>query len=134
MANMDVDQLMRTAAFQHVRKLGEVHNEWAALESSQLRHGVLTYALLHEGLGEGKADRNSKDGRITEAKWLKYGVQRVPSLYGELISNTFIGKGFKRRDVSAGGATPAQRPALFDFRRSERPEPLLAGSIDKHPL
>jgi WD40 repeat protein/uncharacterized caspase-like protein len=106
-----------------MRILAASQAEAVALESSNLHHGILTYALLNEGLVEGKADLDPQDGRITEAKWLKYGVKRVPKLYTELAANTFKGRGFRRANVVASGASVSvQKPALFDFRPSGYPD------------
>src|SRR5207247_2419372 len=52
----------------------------AALEASQYQHGLLTYALIEEGLKSGKADMNPKDGQITLREWLGYASQEVPQL------------------------------------------------------
>ena len=43
-----------------------------------IKEGLLTYALVHEGLEEGKA---AKDGKITMSGWLAYGAQEVPNLF-----------------------------------------------------
>ena len=42
----------------------------AALELSQYGHGLLTYALVDEGLKQGKADDAPKDGQILLREWL----------------------------------------------------------------
>ena len=55
-----------------------------ALESGDLGHGILTYALLADGLARGEADRPPRDGTITLGEWLAYGKERVPGLTKEL--------------------------------------------------
>src|SRR5213078_261829 len=52
-----------------------------ALESGNLRHGLLTYALVKDGLDTKKADFRPKDGRVTLGEWLAYGAERVPDLH-----------------------------------------------------
>lgn len=95
-----------------------------ALELNQLQHGLLTYALMEEGLNQRKADQNA-DGRITLAEWMAYGAERVPTLYDDVIT----GKVDKlKRDVqitSLLSASPMkqnafQQPQLFDFKRKSR--------------
>lgn len=50
----------------------------AALESSRLGHGYLTYALAEEGLT--LADTTPVDGKITAPEWFEYASSRVPQL------------------------------------------------------
>jgi hypothetical protein len=52
----------------------------AALEASQLGHGLLTYALVDEGLKQGKADDEPKDGDVMIREWLDYATSRVPEM------------------------------------------------------
>ena len=52
----------------------------AALETAQLGHGYLTYALVEEGLKKGLADRRAKDGEITVREWFDYATDRVPEM------------------------------------------------------
>jgi WD40 repeat protein/uncharacterized caspase-like protein len=52
----------------------------AALETSQLGHGYLTYALVEDGLKKGLADRRAKDGEITVREWFDYATDRVPEM------------------------------------------------------
>jgi WD40 repeat protein len=86
-----------------------------ALESPQLRQGLLTYALVQEGLEAGLADRVPADGRITLTEWLEYGVDRVPGLWDEVVTGTFQGRGVT---PSEGAEDPLfQQPSLFDFTR-----------------
>ena len=87
-----------------------------------IKEGLLSYALVHEGLEEGKA---AKDGKITMSGWLAYGAQEVPNLFssgkakgpnGEqpTVQNT--------RDIIYLGPDQAppsyQQPVLFDFAKS----------------
>jgi hypothetical protein len=69
--------------------------ERAAQEVSELKHGLLTYVLVEEGLKQGRAEQNDK-GEITERKWLDYATQRVPGKELEKM---------KERDVSLKDGT-----------------------------
>jgi len=101
-----------------------------ALESDLLRQGLLTYALVHDGLEARQADFNPQDRRITLAEWLGYGVERVPTLDAEVKRGAVqsFGRGQKSRGVvvlysqqeNAPRKTGVQQPALFDFARQHR--------------
>lgn len=87
----------------------------------QIKEGLLSYALVHEGLEEGKA---AKDGKITMSEWLAYGAQEVPNLF-----NSGKAKGVggdeptvkNTKDIIYLGPDQAppsyQQPVLFDFAR-----------------
>ena len=95
-----------------------------ALELDRLQHGLLTYALMEEGLNQKKADRNG-DGRITLDEWLAYGAERVPTLYDEVKAGSV--ESLKSKDVHitsviAGASAKKnafQQPQLFDFKRKK---------------
>ena len=91
----------------------------------EIKEGLLSYALVHEGLDEGKADFQPKDGKILMSEWLAYGAQEVPNLFSlgkakgpsggkPTVKNT--------RDIVYLGpdhAPPSyQQPVLFDFAKS----------------
>lgn len=121
-----------------------------ALENKTIRHGLLTYALLQDGLASRRADFNPIDKVISLSEWLAYGVARVPQLYAEIRNGSL-------RDAPSEGAQPhlviftpasgkarilvqgepvdksgkqkmagdqVQQPSLFDFSR-RRPEIVL---------
>ncbi len=75
-------------------------------------HGLLTYALVKEGLQEGKAA--GAGGALTLGGLLKYAEGRVPGLYAEVLKAAEGGKG-----ATAGGSR-----VLVGSRGSE-PEPLV---------
>ncbi len=52
----------------------------AALEATQFGHGLLTYALVEEGLKTPAADTAPKDGHVDVWEWLDYAALRVPQL------------------------------------------------------
>jgi WD40 repeat protein len=59
----------------------------AAKETTQYEHGLLTYALVDEGLKQFKADRDPKDGKILLREWLDYATGAVPLLEGGLAAS-----------------------------------------------
>jgi uncharacterized caspase-like protein len=67
-----------------MRVLAATQADNVALENRQIRQGLLTYALVHDGIELGRADFRPEDKRITLAEWLAYGAGRVPELFGEV--------------------------------------------------
>lgn len=63
--------------------------ESVALESDEIGHGLLTYALLKEGVEGELADTFPADGRVSLLEMLEYGETRVPELYEEISTRTF---------------------------------------------
>src|SRR5205823_1360183 len=61
-----------------------------ALESGKMAHGLLSYALTHEGLENMSADFDPRDNKIELREWLRYAAGRVPDLW------TSIQEGDKR--------------------------------------
>ncbi len=92
----------------------------AALEVSQLGHGLLTYSLISEGLLQKKADDDPQDGTILVREWLSYATRRVPELQLETLQNAkAVGRSISFEQNSPDPATQssiAQRPKLF-YRR-----------------
>ena len=97
-----------------------------ALESGQIGQGLLTYALVEDGLRRGLASPD-RSGTITLSDWLTYGERRVPTLYEEIRTGK-LHLVEARPDVAdrnieleasatAGAVRRAQTPALFDFHR-----------------
>jgi hypothetical protein len=119
-----------------MRILAASQTDGAALEFGQLKHGLLTYALLVEGLEFGAADWQPRDGTITIGEWLRFGEQRVPVITEKIQRGETIGDPATSLDLmgrwvpvpqtkrSAGKF--AQRPRLFDFRRSSAEDGVLA--------
>ena len=62
-----------------------------ALESTSVRQGLLTYALVEEGLVSRRADFQPADERIELTEWLRWGEKRVPRLYLELLEGGWTG-------------------------------------------
>ena len=73
----------------------------AALETSQLGHGYLTFTLVEEGLKKGMADLGQKDGLVSVREWFDYATR-----------------------ARAGDAADQQRhaPAARAGRQDDRPE------------
>ncbi len=99
-----------------MRVLAATQNDAVAIESESVRQGLLTYALLREGLGDGAADRNPVDGRLYVGEWLAYAVTRVPELYSQIVGNG--------RGAIILAETSPQKPRLFDFSHAG-PGPVL---------
>jgi uncharacterized caspase-like protein len=95
-----------------------------ALELDKLQQGLLTYALMQEGLGQGKGDRNG-DGNITLDEWLEYGAERVPVLYNDVKAGRVAALKSKDGHITAVHSGSSlkknafQQPQLFDFRRKK---------------
>ena len=103
-------------------------------QGHQIDQGLLSYALVQEGLAEKQADTN-QDGEITVGEWLRYAEQEVPRLFAEGYArggvqrkgapatalDHYLGK--RQGDIGGGGEdTPAryQQPTLFDFDKALR--------------
>jgi hypothetical protein len=104
-----------------------------ALESEKLGQGLLTYALVQDGLKAGKAVPDG-EGPITMKTWLRYGEKRVPQLYDDIRAGKLKVVGFNlkgdTRELVAKDSTidpafysqtlqNAQTPALFDFYKQK---------------
>jgi hypothetical protein len=55
----------------------------AAKEVNRLGHGLLTHALVVQGLKGGEADAKPRDGQIVMGEWLDYATDRVPRMQVE---------------------------------------------------
>jgi WD40 repeat protein len=93
----------------------------------KIRHGLLTYALVEDGLVYHRADTDG-DKAILLPEWLEYGVAYVPALHGivKRSQNVSAGQGTEAqiqqlgskvvRFISKGdGDSSTQQPTLFDF-------------------
>ncbi|HEU4594435.1 MAG TPA: caspase family protein [Pyrinomonadaceae bacterium] len=96
----------------------------AALEAATLGHGLLTYALVEEGLKKGEADTaSSRDGRVLVREWFDYAAERVPTLVSERTRRK-RGLGV----VVTKGETDVQRPRVF-YRREMDARPLVVARL-----
>ena len=109
-----------------MRILAASKAEQSAVERDGIRHGLLTYSLVDEGLKDGLADFQPHDGKIMMSEWLAYGEQEVPKLFREGDN-----KGMIRRKVGRDNARDAyygrkqtllhyQEPVLFDFSKQSQ--------------
>jgi uncharacterized caspase-like protein len=103
-----------------MRILAATQADDVALESERLGQGLLSYALVRDGLGKARRADLNGDGRVMLQEWLEYGEKRVPDLYEEVKSGKLRLAG---RDTAADPAfltqvvRNAQTPSLFDFHR-----------------
>jgi hypothetical protein len=100
-----------------------------ALEYGRIQQGLLSYALVKDGLDQQKADYLPVDKTITLKEWLNYGVSRVPSLADDVKSGKLVASR-GTVSVSADGKvmkTVTQQPSLFDFTKGRRDVVLEAG-------
>lgn len=96
----------------------------AALEVSNLGHGILTYVLIQQGLEKGQADAGRRDGLIEVREWLAHAVRGVPEQHRKLTQSS------RQRGLELVSGVPSdsnlQRPRAF-FRRQLEAEPPLVG-------
>lgn len=96
----------------------------AALEAAQLGHGLLTYALVQEGLQKGEADsRAAHDGQIVVREWFDFAAERVPRMRFEQVKQT---RGIRVARVTAD----VQRPRTF-YRRELDAQPLVIAKPER---
>jgi WD40 repeat protein/uncharacterized caspase-like protein len=100
----------------------------AALEAAQLGHGLLTYALVEEGLKTGAADNEPKDGVVSAREWLDFATERVPQMQEEKMKqsrglglNIAFTEGEQKTDPEKRSV---QRPRVF-YRREMETNPLV---------
>jgi WD40 repeat protein len=102
----------------------------AALEVKELGHGLLTFALVEEGLKTPAADRAPKDGKVVAREWMDYAAMRVPELQeAQIDAAQKQGRDLTFVEVAEDTRGPSkiaglQRPRVF-YRREADPEPLV---------
>lgn len=109
------------AWFKGMQILTASQSDDVALESSLLKHGLLTYSLAKEGLALSAADFLPSDSEINVSEWLKFGQKRVPELYLALINGNLSKTLLDSRGVELdepNEKVETQLPGLFDFNRS----------------
>ena len=101
----------------------------AALETAQLGHGLLTYALVEEGLKTAIADNEPKDGVLNVREWLDFATERVPQMQEEKMKQA-RGVGLQiafvegEQTVAEPEKRSVQRPRVF-YRRELESNPLV---------
>jgi len=101
----------------------------AAQEASQLGHGLLTFALVEEGLKQGAADSDPKDGQVWVREWFDYASTRVPNIQLEKMKAA-RGLGLNLSFVADEERGPdskrrvTQTPRVF-YRRESEGRPLI---------
>ena len=98
-----------------------------ALEHPAVKHGLLTYALVREGLEDGAADFDPADGRVTLGEWLRWGEHRVPGLARDVVDGKIRAFGWKGLHIPKAPRRIAQQPKLWDLSRG-RAGPVLHGT------
>ncbi len=105
----------------------------AAQEVAQLGHGLLTYALVVQGLREVKADTRPKDGQVVMGEWFDYATGRVPQLQVERLRRSrglLLGQGKPvtfvegEEKINNPESRSLQRPRVF-YRRELAARPLV---------
>jgi WD40 repeat protein len=101
----------------------------AAQEASQLGHGLLTYALVEEGLKQTAADSDPTDGEVRVREWFDYASRRVPNMQLEKMKQA-RGVGLTLSFVTGEERAPdpvrpvTQTPRVF-YRRESEARPLI---------
>ena len=101
----------------------------AALEAAELGHGLLTYALVEEGLKTAIADSEPKDGLLIAREWLDFATERVPQMQ-ETKMKQGRGVGLEiaftegEQTVADPEKRSVQRPRVF-YRRELEANPLV---------
>ena len=105
----------------------------AAQEVAQLGHGLLTYALVVQGLSQGAADDRPHDGQVVMGEWLDYATERVPRMQLEKMrAARGLGAELAVVDGEQKIADPnnrsLQRPRVF-YRRELAERPLVVTKL-----
>jgi WD40 repeat protein len=94
----------------------------AAVESSRLEHGYMTFALVEEGLKTRVADTTPRDGDVKVGEWFDFAVQRVPQLQLEALDVAPE----DGRVLTLGSKGSLQTPRVFARRDDSNPELVVA--------
>ncbi len=109
----------------------------AALEAAQFGHGLLTYALVEEGLKSSVADTEPKDGLVNAREWLDFATERVPQMQEQKMKESRgLGLGIVFTEGEQKTADPekrsVQRPRVF-YRREMEASPLVVAKPGTAP-
>ena len=101
----------------------------AALEAAQFGHGLLTYALVEEGLKTPVADSQPRDGVVNAREWLDFATERVPQIQEDKMKHS-RGVGVElaftegEQNIADPQKRSVQRPRVF-YRRELETVPLV---------
>lgn len=118
--------LGQLAYYKRMRLLTATEATSTAQETSTLKHGLLTFALLEKGLtGDKLADADPKDGKTTVRELLQFARDEVPILqagnfHQRTMSEAMVSSRNTIRMNSFRKGAILQRPVLLDFARKER--------------
>ncbi len=114
-------------AYEKVQKswLAAAQSDGVAKERRDFGHGLLTYALLNEGLDPDYSDIAPHDGVVTVSEWLNYGGHRVPGLDADsqLSSRGVI--------VAHRRTQSVQQPRIYYRREWATPALIVAGHAEQ---
>jgi hypothetical protein len=96
----------------------------SANETRETQMGLLSYALVRDGLEKNEADYKPKDQQIWLSEWLSYAAEQVPRL--DKDSGRQKGKVLVAPNQISNKTTALQQPALFNFARQRD---VLIGSV-----
>lgn len=104
----------------------------AAQESTKLGHGLLTYALVEEGLKTAAAASQSNMGEIRLRGWLDYATLRVPQMQSKFVEAAQQAG----RDLGNSANDPTrfgvQQPRVF-YRREPDAKPFIVSKAGFEP-
>jgi hypothetical protein len=117
--------------------LTAAQSQQAALEAvriggREIRHGLLTYALL-QSLADKGADKDG-DGRLQEREWLDYAVGQVPLLQVEAMTQRHVSiekTGAGREIVYLEGDDASANPT---DRKVQTPRVFYRREAELHPM
>jgi WD40 repeat protein len=110
-----------------MRILASTQADDVALESNLIKQGLLSYALIHDGIEAGQSDFKPRDRSIMLGEWLGYGLWRMPILHAEIKKGELQNYGSGSRALvitnnkngSMARKNWSQKPSLFDFSKKK---------------
>jgi WD40 repeat protein/uncharacterized caspase-like protein len=104
----------------------------SALETQQFGHGLLTYALVEEGLKTSAAETPPASGDLELREWLDYAARRVPELQQSPTSQSRRLEHETEQIASQSKTIASQQPRVF-YRREPDAQPLIIARITATP-
>jgi len=101
----------------------------AALEVDQLGHGLLTFALVEEGLKTPAAGGSVSTGDLGVRDWLEYAAQRVPKLQQTWVSQSRRLEHGTDQESPESLSSTNQEPRVF--YREDSPQVVIARGATK---